>query len=111
MTTIEFDDFLKVEMCTGTITDVEINNRARVPAYILTIDFGEKGSRISSAQLTENYTEKDLLGKQIVAVMNFPVKRIAGIKSEVLVLGALCPKNGTVLLEPTFPVTNGVPIA
>ncbi|MFQ5760874.1 MAG: hypothetical protein ACE5HM_07850, partial [Acidiferrobacterales bacterium] len=48
----------------------------------LTIDFGEKGSRISSAQLTDNYTEKDLLGKQIVAVMNFPVKRIAGIKSE-----------------------------
>ncbi len=111
MTTIEFDDFLKVEMCTGTITGVEINSRARVPAYILTIDFGEKGSRISSAQLTENYTEKDLLGKQIVAVMNFSVKRIAGIKSEFLVLGALCPKKGTVLLEPTFPVTNGVPIA
>lgn len=111
MTTIEFDDFLKVEMCTGTITDVEINSRARVPAYILTIDFGEKGSRISSAQLTANYTEKDLLGKQIVAVMNFPVKRIAGIKSAVLVLGALCPKNGTVLLAPTFPVTDGVPIA
>ncbi len=111
MTTIEFDDFLKVEICTGTITDVEIHSRARVPAYILTIDFGEKGNRISSAQLTDNYTEKDLLGKQIVAVMNFPVKRIAGIKSEVLVLGALCPKNGTVLLEPTFPVTNGAPIA
>ncbi len=98
-------------MCTGTITGVEINRRAKVPAYILTIDFGKKGSRISSAQLTENYTEKDLLGKQIVAVMNFPVKRIAGIKSEVLVLGALCPEGGTVLLEPTFPVANGAPIA
>jgi tRNA-binding protein len=111
VTIIEFDDFLRVEMCTGTITDVEINRRARVPAYILTIDFGEKGRRISSAQLTDNYTEKDLVGKQIVAVMNFPVKRIAGIESEVLVLGALCPKNGTVLLEPTFPVANGVAIA
>lgn len=111
MKTIDFDDFLKVEMCTGTITDAKLNRRAREPAYVLTIDFGKKGCRISSAQLTENYTGENLVGKQVVAVMNFPAKRIAGIKSEVLVLGALCPHNGTVLLEPSFKVNNGVRIA
>ncbi len=108
--TIEFDDFLKVEMRTGTIIEAKLNPKARVPAYTLTIDFGALGVRQSSAQLTRNYAEKDLVGKQIVAVLNFEPKRIAGVKSEVLVLGAVCEKNGVVLLEPTFPADNGMPI-
>lgn len=108
--TIDFDDFLRVDIRTGTISDVKLNPKARVPAYVITIDFGELGMRTSSAQLTRNYSESDLIGKQIVAVMNFEPKRIAGVKSEVLILGAVCDSNGVVLLEPTFPVENGMPI-
>ena len=104
---IEFDDFLKVEIRTGTITEAKLNPTARVPAFALTIDFGTLGTRQSSAQLTRNYTESDLVGKQIVAVLNFAPKRIAGVKSEVLVLGAVCETNGVVLLEPTFPMGDG----
>ncbi|MFQ5757200.1 MAG: tRNA-binding protein [Acidiferrobacterales bacterium] len=111
LNTIEFDDFLKVELCTGTITAAKLNPKARQASYILSIDFGEKGTRISSAQLTANYAAEELVGKQIVAVMNFAPKRIAGVKSEVLVLGAVCPKHGVVLLEPSYKVNNGVPIA
>ena len=109
--TIEFDDFLKVEIRTGTITEAKLNPKARVPAYALTIDFGALGLRRSSAQVTRNYSETDLIGKQIVAVLNFEPKRIAGVKSEVLVLGTVCENNGVVLLEPTFPADNGMPVA
>jgi len=108
---IEFGDFQKVDMRTGTIVDAKLNPKARVPAYILTIDFGAAGTRTSSAQLTRNYTPQQLVGKQIVAVMNFAPKRIAGVKSEVLVLGAACEQHGVVLLEPSFAVDNGMPIA
>lgn len=74
----------------------------------MTIDFGaEFGAKTSSAQLTENYEISDLIGQQIVAVINFPAKRVAGIKSEVLVLGAICDDKGIVLVEPTIPVKNG----
>lgn len=104
---LAFDDFLKVEMHTGTVTDAWPNPKARVPAYVLTIDFGPLGIKQSSAQLTENYRASDLVGRQIVAVTNFPSKRIAGIRSEVLVLGAVCDAHGVVLLEPTFPVRDG----
>ncbi len=106
-TTIEFEHFLKVEIRTGTILEAIVNDKANKPAYILKIDFGERGIKTSSAQLTQNYTPQDLIGKQIVAVMNFPVKRIAGIKSEVLVLGAVSDEDGVVLLEPTFRTKDG----
>lgn len=108
--TIEFDDFLKIELRTGTITAAKLNPKARVPAYVLTIDFGALGIRTSSAQITDNYTEEDLVGKQIVAVMNFEAKRVAGVKSQVLVTGAVSDSRGVVLLEPSFPVENGTPI-
>lgn len=108
--TIEFSDFLKVEMHTGTILEARLNPKARVPAYELRIDFGELGIKTSSAQLTGNYAVEDLPGKQIVAVTNFPPKRVAGVKSEVLVLGAVCGTHGVVLLEPSFPVANGARI-
>ena len=108
---ISFDDFLKVRIVTGTIVEAELNPKARVPAFVLEIDFGALGRRRSSAQLTRNYTAESLVGKQIVAVANFPPKRIAGVKSEVLILGAVSETSGVVLLEPTFPVENGAPIA
>lgn len=108
---IEFEDFQRVEMATGTIIEARINDKARQPSFILRIDFGPGyGERTSSAQLTENYSVDDLAGRQIVAVMNFPAKRVAGVKSEVLVLGAVSERHGVVLLEPTFPVENGARI-
>ena len=107
---ISFDDFLKVRMITGTIVEARFNPKARVPAFVVDIDFGPHGRRRSSAQLTGNYTPDALAGKQIVAVTNFPSKRIAGVKSEVLILGAVSDTHGVVLLEPTFPVENGARI-
>jgi tRNA-binding protein len=107
---IEFSDFQKVTMRVGTVLTVEPNPKANKPAYIISVDFGEYGIKTSSAQLTVNYQPQDLIGKQIVAVVNFPTKRIAGIKSEILILGALCPENDVVLLQPTKLVKNGSPI-
>lgn len=107
---IEFEDFAKVELHVGTITAVEPNAKARLPAYVLTIDFGSLGTKISSAQITEHYTPETLVGLQIIAVTNFPPKRIAGVKSEVLVLGST-GEDGTVLLTPTLKVTNGSRVA
>lgn len=108
---IEFEDFQRVEMATGTIREARVNEKARAPSYVLTIDFGpEYGTRTSSAQITRNYQPDDLVGRQIVAVMNFPPKRIAGVKSEVLVLGAVSQEHDVVLLEPSFPVEDGTRI-
>ena len=108
---ITFDDFMKVQMITGTIVDARVNEKARVPAFVIDIDFGPHGRRTSSAQLVENYSPDTLRGKQIVAVANFPPKRIAGVKSEVLILGAVSETRGVVLLEPTFPVEDGARIS
>tara|TARA_B110000014_G_C20103906_1_gene580078 strand:+ start:519 stop:860 length:342 start_codon:yes stop_codon:yes gene_type:complete len=97
--TIEWNDFAKVDMRVGKITNVDTFPEARKPAYILTIDFGELGLRKTSAQIT-NYTKKELLDREIVAVVNFPVKQIGPIMSEVLVLGGV-ENDGTVrLLKP-----------
>lgn len=108
---IELEDFQRVEMAVGTIVEARLNEQARAPAYVLRIDFGpERGERRSSAQLTENYNEQDLVGRQVVAVMNFPPKRIAGVKSEVLVLGAVSDEHGVVLLGPDMDVEDGARI-
>lgn len=107
---IAFSDFLKVDLRVGTIIAAEDNLKARQPAYVLTIDFGQLGQKTSSAQITQNYSKEELIGKQIVAVVNFPPKRVAGIKSEVLVLAAVSTK-GTVLLEPNLAVENGTRIS
>lgn len=106
---IQFEDFLKVDIRVGTILDAEPNPKAKKPAYLLTIDFGhELGVKKSSAQITKNYTPAELVGKQIVAVTNFPVKRIAGVKSEVLVLACVDEaQGGVVLLQPSHPTSNG----
>jgi tRNA-binding protein len=108
---IAFDDFFKVDMRVGTIIAVEDNLKAKKPAYILTIDFGSLGQKMSSAQITDNYSKAELIGKQIIAVVNFPPKRVAGIKSEVLVLGAVPNNSGVVLLAPNLPVENGTRIS
>lgn len=108
--TIEFDDFLKVDIRTGTIVDATLNPKARVPAYVLKVDFGELGMKTSSAQITQNYEVAELLGKQVIAVVNFEAKRVAGVKSEVLILGVVSDSHSVVLLEPSFAVENGARI-
>ena len=104
---IDPGDFYKVEIRVGRVVSVAENTKARKPAYVLTIDFGPLGLRTSSAQVTGNYREDDLLGKQVIAVVNLPVKHIAGVTSEVLILAAVCPMNGTVLLTPDLRVDDG----
>ncbi|MDY6994703.1 MAG: tRNA-binding protein [Pseudomonadota bacterium] len=108
---IDFSDFQKVDIRTGTITRAELNPQAHTPAYVMHIDFGEMGEKVSSAQITENYGPEDLVGLQVIAVVNFPPKRIAGVKSEVLVLGAMSDRDGTVLLQTERPTENGISIA
>jgi tRNA-binding protein len=104
---IQFADFLKVDVRVGTIIAVEDYPEARKPAYKLEIDFGEFGKKRSSAQITHHYKKEDLLGKQVIAVVNFPPKQIGKFMSEVLTLG-LPDENGmVVLLEPTMKVPNG----
>ena len=104
---IEFDDFLKVEMRVGTIVDAELNAKARKPAYKLTIDFGDEfGIRTSSAQITDLYTPEILIGRQVIAVMNFKPIKVADVKSEVLVLGT-DTELGVALLQPERHVDNG----
>ena len=107
MEEINFEDFLRVQIWTGTILEARLNENAHNPAYILRIDFGPLGIKTSSAQITENYQPNELAGMGIMAVMNFPAKRIAGVKSEVLVLGAYSEEKGVVLLTPTDSVENG----
>lgn len=104
---INFSDFLKVDIRVGQIVEVTENLKAKKPAYVLKIDFGQLGHKTSSAQITQNYTKQELLGKQIVAVVNFLPKPVAVVKSEVLVLAAVCGVQGTVLLEPNLTVENG----
>ena len=105
-----FDDFLKIDMRVGRILEVEEFPEARVPAWKLTIDFGpEVGHKRSSAQIT-HYTREELAGRLVVGVVNFPPKRIAGFPSEVLVLGALDPQKGVVLLQPDQEAEIGSPI-
>ena len=98
--TATFDDFQKIDMRVGRVDAVDEFPEARVPAWKLTIDFGpEVGTKRSSAQITR-YTREELMGRLVVAVVNFAPKRIAGFASEVLVLGALDEEKGVVLLRP-----------
>ena len=106
--TIEFGDFLKLDIRVGTILEASLNEKARRPAYVLRIDFGpELGEKISSAQITEHYQPAELKEKQVLAVVNFPPKRVAGVKSEVLVLAAVDETKGTILIAPDQPVAPG----
>ncbi|PIE84693.1 MAG: tRNA-binding protein [Bacteroidia bacterium] len=111
METIDYLTFASVNMHVGTILEATPNEKARMPAYKLLIDFGPLGTKSSSAQITEHYTPEQLRGMQIIAVLNFEPKRIAGFKSEVLVLAAVSDTEGTVLLQPTQYVANGARIS
>lgn len=104
--TINFDDFTKVDLRVGTITNVDDFLEARNPSYKLTIDFGDLGVKQSSAQITTLYKKEELLNRQIVAVVNFPKKQIANFLSECLVLGAVNNKD-VILLNPENKVLNG----
>ncbi len=105
---ITWEDFEKIEMRTGTIIEVNDFPQARKPAYQLLIDFGgETGTRRSSAQVTAHYKKEELLNRQVIAVVNFPPKPIAGFMSECLVLGVYDANNDVILLQPERPVANG----
>ena len=102
-----FDDFMKLDIRVGTITDARVFEKARKPAYQLIVDFGEEiGVRKSSAQITDHYTPEDLVGKQVLAVVNFPPRQIAAFMSAVLVLGTY-GEGGVVLVIPDKAVQNG----
>ncbi len=104
------DDFNSLDLRTGTIIAAEAFPEARVPAIKLQIDFGPLGIKRSSAQITERYDPEQLINRQVVAVVNFPSRRIAGFNSEVLVLGAVPQKGDVVLLSVDERVANGTPI-
>ena len=104
---IRWDDFEKIDIRAGTIIEVNDFPAARKPAYQLSIDFGDLGIKRSSAQITSLYTKEELIGKQVVAVVNFPVKQIGNFFSECLVLGVYNENNDVVLLHPSLPVKNG----
>ena len=108
--TATWDEFERLELAVGVITDVEDFPEARNPAYKLTIDFGPRGTRRSSAQAT-HYPREELVGRQVVCVLGFEPKRIAGFKSEVLVLGGLSEEHGVVLLRPDREIEPGSPVA
>ena len=105
--TITWDDFSKIDIRAGTITEVTDFPKAKKPSYQLKIDFGELGIKQSSAQITSFYNKEELLGKQVIAVVNFPVKQIANFFSECLVLGVYTDENNVVLLQPGRQVQNG----
>ncbi len=100
MPEITYSDFDNIEMRIGRILAVEDFPKARKPAFKLTIDFGEHGIKRSSAQITTLYTKEELVGRQIIAVTNFPPRQIADFLSEVLVLGTVNPNGDVVLLAP-----------
>lgn len=107
MEQITWKDFEKVELRAGTIVEVEDFPEARKPTYKLKIDFGELGVKRSSAQIKHLYSREDLLGKQIVGVVNFPPKQVATFFSEVLTTGFYLPTGEVVLLHPERRVPNG----
>jgi len=107
MELISWEQFEQVEVRTGTIIDAQPFPKAKKPAYQLTIDFGPIGIKKSSAQITVHYALDTLLGRQIIAVVNFPPRQIANFFSECLVLGIYDANGDVVLLKPDHPVENG----
>ncbi len=105
---ITYDDFSKVDIRVGTIVAAEVFPEARKPAYKLTIDFGDAiGIKKSSAQITHHYEPTELIGMQVIAVVNFAPRQIGPFMSEVLTLGLPDAADNVVLLNPTLPIPNG----
>ena len=108
---ITYEDFMKVQIRVGTVLSLRKNEKARQPALVLEVDFGEEiGVKITSAKITDYYNSENLIGRQVIAVCNFPTKNIAGIVSEVLILGAIERNGKVVLLHPSHKVENGLEI-
>ena len=111
MIEINYEDFRKVDIRVGTVLSVKNNEKARQPALVLEVDFGKNiGVKTSSAKITHYYNPDNLVGEQIIAVCNFPSRNIAGIESEVLVLGAIEKEGKVVLVHPSKKVENGLEI-
>jgi tRNA-binding protein len=110
--TITYEDFEKIKIKVGTVIEVNKNDKARKPSLVLKIDFGSDiGIKQSSAQITHFYNAENLIGKQVIGVCNFAKKNIAGIISEVLVLGAIEKDGKVVLVHPSQKTENGLDIA
>ena len=109
---ISYDDFKKVKIKIGTVLEVKKNEKARKPSLIIKVDFGKEiGIKQSSAQITHYYSSENLTGKQVIGVCNFPTKNIAGVVSEVLILGAIEEDGKVVLVHPSQKTENGLDIA
>ena len=107
---ISWGDFEKLDIRTGTILSVSDFPKARNPSYQLEIDFGDLGIKNSSAQITDLYKKENLIGKQIIAIVNFPKKQIANFFSECLILGVIGENKEVTILSTTLPVKNGLSI-
>ena len=109
---ITYDVFDKVDIRVGTVVSVKKNEKARKPSLVIEVDFGKEiGVKQSSAQITHYYNEENLKGKQVVGICNFPEKNIAGIVSQVLILGSIDKEGKVTLLYPSQKSQNGLPIA
>ena len=108
---ITYEDFRKVQIRVGTVLSVKNNEKAQQPALVLKVDFGKEiGIKTTSAKITHYYNSDNLVGEQIIAVCNFPTKNIAGVVSEVLILGAIEKDGKVVLLNPSQKVENGLEV-
>ncbi len=109
---ITYDIFNKVDIRLGTVISVKKNEKARKPSLVVKVDFGKEiGIKQSSAQITHYYNEENLKGKQVIAVCNFPEKNIAGVVSQVLILGSVDAEGKVTLVHPSQKADNGLPIA
>ena len=109
---ITYDIFDKVDIRLGTVLSVKKNEKAKKPSLVIEVDFGKDiGIKQSSAQITHYYTAENLVGKQVIGVCNFPEKNIAGIVSQVLILGSIDSEGKVTLLHPSQKAENGLPIA
>ena len=109
---ITYDIFDKADIRIGTVISVKKNEKARKPSLVIKVDFGKDiGVRQSSAQITHYYNKENLVNKQVIGVCNFPEKNIAGVVSQVLILGAIDSVGKVVLLHPSQKTDNGLPIA
>ena len=109
---ITYDVFDKIDIRVGTVVSLKINQKARKPSLVIEVDFGKEiGIKQSSAQITHYYNEENLKGKQVIGICNFPEKNIAGVISQVLILGSIDKEGKVILVHPSQDAENGLPIA